>query len=58
MDAEARPTTDPSAVLDGGALLPFGGHKGSGVSVLLEGLATALTSASRPGVVAPMNCRP
>jgi LDH2 family malate/lactate/ureidoglycolate dehydrogenase len=46
VDAEARPTTDPSAVLDGGALLPFGGHKGSGISVLLEGLATALTSAS------------
>lgn len=46
VDAEARPTTDPSAVLDGGALLPFGGHKGSGISVLLEGLATVLTSAS------------
>lgn len=46
VDAGARPTTDPSAVLDGGALLPFGGHKGSGISVLLEGLATALTSAS------------
>ncbi|WP_341854129.1 Ldh family oxidoreductase [Brachybacterium sp. GPGPB12] len=25
---------------------PFGGHKGSGISVLLEGLATVLTSAS------------
>lgn len=46
VDATARPTTDPAAVLDGGALLPFGGHKGSGISVLLEGLSAALTSAS------------
>lgn len=46
VDAAARPTTDPAAVLDGGALLPFGGHKGSGISVLLEGLSAALTSAS------------
>ena len=46
VDASARPTTDPAAVLEGGALLPFGGHKGSGISVLLEGLATALTTAS------------
>lgn len=46
VDASARPTTGPAAVLEGGALLPFGGHKGSGISVLLEGLATALTTAS------------
>jgi len=46
VDAAAQPTTDPSSVLEGGALLPFGGHKGSGVSVLLEGLATAFTGAS------------
>ncbi|MEE1650281.1 Ldh family oxidoreductase [Brachybacterium sp. J144] len=46
VDAAGRPTTDPSAVLDGGALLPFGGHKGSGIAVLLEALSAALTSAS------------
>ncbi|MFC7455818.1 Ldh family oxidoreductase [Brachybacterium sp. GCM10030267] len=46
VDATAAPTTDPAAVLDGGALLPFGGHKGSGIAVLLEGLSAALTSAS------------
>lgn len=46
VDADAAPTTDPAAVLDGGALLPFGGHKGSGIAVLLEGLSAALTSAA------------
>lgn len=46
VDAQAQPTTDPAAVLDGGALLPFGGHKGSGIAVLLEGFSTALTAAS------------
>ena len=42
VDATARPTTDPAAVLDGGALLPFGGHKGSGLAILLELLAGPL----------------
>lgn len=46
VDAHAAPTIDPAAVLDGGALLPFGGHKGSGIAVLLEGLSAALTSAA------------
>lgn len=46
VDANAAPTTDPAAVLEGGALLPFGGHKGSGIAVLLEGLSAALTSAA------------
>ncbi|WP_197719982.1 MULTISPECIES: Ldh family oxidoreductase [Pseudonocardia] len=43
--ADGTPTTDPAAAL-GGALLPFGRQKGSGLSVLLEVLAAALTSAS------------
>ena len=38
-----RPTTDPKAVLEGGALLPFGGHKGSALSMMVELLAAALT---------------
>lgn len=42
VDAEGRPTTDASAALDGGYLLPFGGHKGSGLAVLLELLAGPL----------------
>src|SRR5699024_1256305 len=46
VDATGEGTTDPGAVLDGGALLPFGGHKGSGVAVLIEGLSAALSSAA------------
>ncbi|HTN55654.1 MAG TPA: Ldh family oxidoreductase [Microbacterium sp.] len=37
-------TTDPATALSG-ALLAFGGHKGSAVSVLLEALSAALTGA-------------
>lgn len=46
VDATGTPTTDPASVLEGGALLPFGGHKGSGIAVLVEGLSAALTTAS------------
>lgn len=46
VDAYGVPTTDPGAALDGGALLPFGGHKGSGISVLIEGLSAALSAAA------------
>jgi delta1-piperideine-2-carboxylate reductase len=43
VDAEGRPTTDPKAVLNGGALLTFGGHKGSAISMMIELLSAALT---------------
>ncbi|MHC6225404.1 Ldh family oxidoreductase [Pseudomonas sp. X10] len=43
VDAEGKPTCDPKAILDGGALLPFGGHKGSALSMMVELLAAALT---------------
>ncbi len=43
VDREGRPTCDPAAILDGGALLPFGGHKGSALSMMVELLAAALT---------------
>ncbi len=37
VDEEGRPTTDPDALFKrGGALLPFGGHKGYGLSLLVE----------------------
>jgi delta1-piperideine-2-carboxylate reductase len=38
IDAEGEPTTEPEAAL-AGAMLPFGGHKGSGLSTLIELLA-------------------
>lgn len=43
VDARGEPTRDPCAVLEGGALLPFGGHKGSALSMMVELLAAALT---------------
>lgn len=43
VDRNGEPTRDPHAVLDGGALLPFGGHKGSALSMMVELLAAALT---------------
>ena len=43
VDQSGQPTLDPKAVLDGGALLPFGGHKGSALSMMVELLAAALT---------------
>lgn len=46
VDASGAATTDAGAALDGGALLPFGGHKGSGISVLIEGLSAALSTAA------------
>jgi LDH2 family malate/lactate/ureidoglycolate dehydrogenase len=36
VDNQGRPTTDPNDFYAGGALLPFGGHKGSGLSILIE----------------------
>lgn len=41
IDAAGAPTTDPAAAL-AGALLPFGGHKGSAISTMIELLAGAM----------------
>jgi delta1-piperideine-2-carboxylate reductase len=38
IDAEGAPTTDPAAAL-AGAMLPFGGHKGSAIGTMIELLA-------------------
>lgn len=43
VDSDGRPTCDPAAILNGGALLPFGGYKGSALSMMVELLAAALT---------------
>lgn len=42
VDAEGRPCTDPHEVLERGALLTFGGHKGSALSAMIELLAGPL----------------
>ena len=43
LDTDGQPTTDPRAVLDGGSILPFGGHKGSSIAFMIEILAGALS---------------
>ena len=40
--ADGTPTTDPAKIADGGVLLPFGGHKGSAISLMIELLAAGL----------------
>ena len=41
VDADGRPTTDPAKALEG-AQLPFGGHKGASIALMIELLAGAL----------------
>jgi len=62
LDRHGNPTTDPGAILDGGALLPFGSHKGSALSMMIELLGAALTGgkfstevdwSGHPGAVVP-----
>lgn len=45
IDKDGQPTTDPNDLYAGGALLPFGGHKGSGLCIIADILAGALTGA-------------
>jgi LDH2 family malate/lactate/ureidoglycolate dehydrogenase len=52
LDAAGRSTTTPADFYAGGALLPFGGHKGYGLSVLIEivgGLLSGVGIGSMPG---------
>lgn len=45
VDANGNPTTDPNEILKG-ALLAFGGYKGSSISMMVELLAGAMTGES------------
>lgn len=51
VDAEGRPTTDPTGFIDEhrGALLTFGQHKGSGLAVMCEIMAGAVAGGMRAG---------
>jgi hydroxycarboxylate dehydrogenase B len=57
VDAKGAPTTDPKDFYAGGALLTIGGHKGSGLSIVTDLLAGALTMgrSSDPGDTAIRN---
>jgi delta1-piperideine-2-carboxylate reductase len=43
VDTEGNATIDPQAVLQGGAFLPFAGHKGSAIAFMVEILSAAVT---------------
>lgn len=51
VDRHGKPTTDPKDFYDGGALLTIGAHKGSGLSIVTDLLAGALSTghSSDPG---------
>jgi LDH2 family malate/lactate/ureidoglycolate dehydrogenase len=53
VDADGAPTTDPADYGRGGSLLPVGGHKGSGLAVLTEALAGALSGAGMMSGIVP-----
>lgn len=42
LDKAGQPTTDAAKIADGGILLPFGGYKGSAISLMVELLAAGL----------------
>jgi len=45
-DGAGAPTTDPSAILASGLLLPMGAHKGFGLAIMMELLTAALAGES------------
>ena len=50
-DKDGKPSRDPAAFLDGGFLMPFGGHKGYALAVIAELLSGPLAGADAfPGV--------
>lgn len=42
IDAEGQPTTDPKAILEGGAQCAFGGYKGAAIALMVDLLAGPL----------------
>lgn len=42
VDRDGNPTTDPAAVLDGGAMLPVGGPKGYAISLIIDILCSCV----------------
>ncbi len=47
LDREGHPSTNPEDLYSGGMLLPFGGHKGYGLALVVELLGAALTPGQR-----------
>jgi uncharacterized oxidoreductase len=53
VDAEGMPSQDPDDFFAGGAILPFGGHKGNGISILAQMLGRALAGMDTTGFDGP-----
>ena len=48
IDKHGQPTRRPQDQFDGGAILPFGGHKGYAMSVMIEAIGGALSGVGFP----------
>lgn len=49
LDREGQPTDNPAAVFEGGSILPIAGHRGAGLSLVVELLAGAFTGGGASG---------
>lgn len=58
LDRNGHPSVDPEDYFAGGVLLPFGGHKGYGLAVMVECLAGILSGAALTGEIDSWNERP
>lgn len=55
VDADGEPTTDPARWRDGGAVLPMGGHRGSGLALIWEVLTGVLSGGHMLAEIAPLD---
>ena len=53
VDAQGAPSQDPNDFFSGGAILPFGGHKGNGITILAQMLGRALAGMGATGFDGP-----
>lgn len=58
LDPSGIPTTDPADYDRGGALVPFGGHKGYGLAVMVEAFAGLLSGGAMLSDIHAWNCDP
>lgn len=53
---DGRPTRDPAAALDGGAIRPWGGAKGSGLAIVVQLLGAMCASPALPSGMHDFGC--
>lgn len=54
LDSSGNPTTDPSSALKG-SMVPIGGYKGTGISMIIDLIAGMLSGSAFGGNVKPLN---